>query len=97
MPWKDKLQKPKERNLKGLLQAAQGLVKEWKPETPEGEQYQKDLEAAVAPYCPTGSKWCSECKQCETPEQATEMHGGEKQQMERPRERPIERPMKRDD
>jgi len=53
---------------------AMKLVKNWKPKTEEGELYRKELEDVVAPFCPIGSKWCTECKQCETPEQSKEMH-----------------------
>jgi hypothetical protein len=54
---------------------AMKLVQDWKPETEEGEKYRKELEEVVAPLCPKGSEWCSECKQCETPEQSKEIHG----------------------
>jgi len=70
MSWKEII-KEKQNPIK----MAQELVKDWKPETDEGKRYQEDLEQVVAPYCPEGSKWCSECKQCETEEESKEIHG----------------------
>jgi len=51
--------------LQQLLKETQILVKEWKPETPEGKKYQHELEQIVAQYCPKGSKWNTETKECE--------------------------------
>jgi hypothetical protein len=69
-------------SLQNLAKDTQELVREWKPETPEGKKYQQELEQAVAPFCPQGSKWCSECKQCETKEQSAKIHGGGEPELE---------------
>jgi hypothetical protein len=64
-------------SLQKLLKETQELVREWKPETPEGKQYQQDLERIVAQYCPKGSKWSTESKQCEPIEQPAKTPDGE--------------------
>ena len=63
--------------LQQLLKETQTLVNEWKPETPEGKKYQQDLEQIVAQYCPKGSKWSTESKQCEPIEQSAKTPDGE--------------------
>jgi hypothetical protein len=73
MKWKNILKEEQ----KNPIKLAQKLVKDWKPETEEGKQYQQDLEQVVAPYCPEGSEWCTQCKQCESKEESQRMHEGE--------------------
>jgi hypothetical protein len=67
----------KETSLQSLVKNAQELVKEWKPETSEGKKYQQELEQVVAPFCPKGSKWSTESKQCEPIEQPAKTPDGE--------------------
>jgi signal transduction histidine kinase len=65
------------KSLQQLLKETQNLVKEWKPETSEGKKYQQELEQVVAPFCPKGSKWSTESKQCEPIEQPAKTPDGE--------------------
>ena len=59
-----------------LVKKLEKLIKEWQPEEEEGKKYLEDLIEVVSNSCPTGTEWCDECKQCETPEEKEEIHEG---------------------